>query len=375
MSGRTSEHRKKKRTFLWLIVLVLVIALICLLVFGRSFLGHLNRKIKYAGSDEHYTFDAHTANDYAAFDGGLAVATISGLVTYDAGGTEQYLAQCAMDTPSIQTNVASVLAYDVTGSSLCVIRQGSGVVYQPPISGSILDADLAADGALCYAAADTGSKTVLTVLDSGYNEIYRWYSETQYISQCAVSENGLYAAGIALGQVDNSFCSTAKLFRTDSEEVQAEVELGDELIYDLEFLNASDLCAVGEDRLQFFTRDGKTTEEYSYDGAYLMGYDLGGKDFAALALNADKAGTRYSLVTVGHDGKKLAELYLGKEILDISCNGSYLAVLTGDSVILYDSRLKEQAVVETSGGDSRVVVREDGSILIMGGSNGRLVTP
>ena len=73
-------------------------------------------------------------------------------------------------------------------------------------------------------------------MDAEQNEIYRWYSETAYFNQCAVSSSGTNLAGIRLGQQNNDFLSTAVLFRTDREEPVAELALGNALYLDLAFL-------------------------------------------------------------------------------------------------------------------------------------------
>ena len=374
-------HRRPRRN----LRLVLLIAAACLLLAGVALAAlsggglfdRLGWLVRYHGKSGEtlFSFDAYTANDYAAFDGGLAVASVSGLTCYDKQGAEAQLAQCQMDTPDLQVNDDVAMAYDVTGTSLTVIHRSKGVLYSSQAGGSLLDADLSDGSAVCYAAAEPGYKTVLTVLNDSMQEVYQWYSATQYFTQCALSANGLYLAAITPGQADNSFVNTAYFFRTDQEEPIATLNLGGEMIYELDYVSDTVLCAVGESSLQFFSCDGKAGRQYSWQDAYLMQFDLNGDGFEALAVNMNKAGTQYTLITVDSSGKELATLSLGEEVLDLSACGKYLAVLTPQGVRVYDERLRLCGSSAEIGTANRVCAREDGTALLIGGSEAVLYVP
>ena len=52
----------------------------------RRFVRYLNVKTDETGGS--FTFDSHNANQYADLQGGLAVASVSGLSLYDASGSD-----------------------------------------------------------------------------------------------------------------------------------------------------------------------------------------------------------------------------------------------------------------------------------------------
>lgn len=364
--------RRNRRLAIVIAVFVLAVLVVGFLALaGGNPLVQL-RRLFHHGQYGTITFDAHTNNGYAAFDGGLAVGTISGLFTYDLYNEESNAVQSGMSTPLLKSGEDTVLACDIGGSTICAVKKGKGTVFQDRLDGTILDADLADDGALCYALATKSDKTLLTVLDAEQNEIYRWYSETAYFNQCAVSSSGTNLAGIRLGQQNNDFLSTAVLFRTDREEPVAELALGNALYLDLAFLASRTLCAIGENDAVFFSIDGKQTGIYDYEGAYLTHYSLDGSGFVAVATNHNRTGGTPVLTTLDTAGKPIASLELAGEILDLSAAGNYLAVLTTKGLTIYNARLKVCGQTADTSTASRVVARSDGTALLVSGDRAEL---
>ena len=85
-----------KKILLLAVVVLLVCAVVAVSVFSGGFhLDSLRRWVKYMNVDEEtngvYSFDAHSSNRYASFDGGLALASVSGLSTFDESGAERFL--------------------------------------------------------------------------------------------------------------------------------------------------------------------------------------------------------------------------------------------------------------------------------------------
>ena len=104
-------------------------------------------------------------------------------------------------------------------------------------------------------------------------------------------------------------------------------------------------------------------------------FDSSGNGFLALSTNMYRAGNRYSLVTVDEKGRKIADCYIGQEILDMSAGGRYIAVLTPGKLTIYTHTLDVYHETTNVTDATSVVMREDGSVLVMGGGNGRLYIP
>ena len=81
------------------------------------------------------------------------------------------------------------------------------------------------------------------------------------------------------------------------------------------------------------------------------------------------------LVTVGTDGAVLAELDVNREVLDISAAGRYLAVLYTDRLVIYNQQLQTYASLTGTGFASGVLMRPDGSAVLISSEYAGLFLP
>lgn len=377
------ERRRKnrKRVLTLAGIVLLVCAVLCLILFRQELnLDKIRRYVTYLGKEGsgtygEYIFDAHSANSYAAFDNGLALATVAGLEVFDPYGEPLCTVNRAMSVPVLAVGKNTVLAYDVGGTAICAAGANSTPLLSMDLVKPILDADISGGDAVCYAVAEDGYKTVLTVLSSEQKQTYQWLSSTQYLPLCAISDSGKRLGAVSLGQTEGIFNSSAVLFSTEQEEPLATLSLGNQLIYDLDFVDEKILCAIGENGLVYFDDDGNAIGEYGYNGQYLRDYSMHGSGFVTLILNQYKAGNRYSIVTVDNKGQELSSLYLGEEVLSISAAGNYVAVLGAGKLYIYTADLKPYAETEQVFGASDVVMRADGSAILIGGGAAKLYLP
>ena len=376
---------RKRHLFRKILLFLCIVAAVCGVVALVVFRDEINRDgvrryIKYLnvrddGTYGVYTFDAHNSNRYASFADGLAVASVGGLNTFDSKGGEVHLAQAQIELPELRTGNKLAMVYDVGGNTLLAVSGRSGEVLRLDTDKPILDADLSQGDAICYSTSASGYKSVLTVYNSKQELVYRWLSSTIYMPLCAVSEDGSYLAAVGLGQSEGTFESTLYLFQTNSEELALSVSLGNELVYDLIFLEGDTICAIGESTAQFFSPDGASLGRYSYADQYLKDFDAGGDGFLTLSVNMYRAGNRYSLMTVDDTGSELGSLYIGQEILDLSACGKYVAVLTSEGLTIYNRDLTVYHETLETGSATAVVMREDGSVLLLGAGQGHLYIP
>ena len=370
-----------KRIALFVLLALLVLALIALYVFRDSLnLDAARRYFRYlrltdtqqSGS---FTFDASNANQYAAFSDGLAVASTTGVSTYDQNGTETAIVQTPMSLPALRTGGRYVMTFDAGGTRLDLMTDKAGSVLQLSTSAPILDADLASDGSVCCSISEVGYKSVLCVYNSDQQLIYRWLSSSQYMPLCAVCPGATYLAATTLGQRDGLFETGISIFKTDSEDVFKTIPLGSELIYDLAFWDKTTLLAVGEQSARWIGTNGATLASYDYTGAYLKDFDANGDGFLTMVLNMYKAGNRYSIVTVGPDGAETGRLSSDTQILDCSAGGDYVAVLSAAKLSVYTQQMSLYAETDNLTDATNVVVREDGSCILISGDRGTLFVP
>ena len=371
----------RRRILIFVLVFLLVAAIAALYVFrdrlnldaARRFVRYLNVQTDKTGGS--FTFDSHNANQYADMQGGLVVASVSGLSVYESDGTEAAVVQAKMETPALRAGGKLAMAFDVGGNNLVAVTQTGTQVLNVSANRPIFDADCAADGSICYASSESGYKTVLYVYDSSQNMTYRWLSASEYMPVCAISSGAKYLASVSLGQQDGMFESQLHIFKTSTDEAGLTAGLGTDYIYDLTFMDGQTLCAVGETGVQWLDLQGNCLAEYTYDGEYLKDFDFGGDGFLSLIVNMYKAGNHYTVSTVDQTGTVLGSVQLDVQVLDFSAAGNYLAVLTAEKLCIYDNSMQlyfEQANTQNA---TNVLMRADGSAVLLGGGSGEIVLP
>ena len=104
-------------------------------------------------------------------------------------------------------------------------------------------------------------------------------------------------------------------------------------------------------------------------------FALHGDDFVALNLSRYRSGSMGRIVTVGLDGAELASLETRQDVVDIDACGKYLAVLYSDKLVVYTSDLAEYASLDDTRHAKNVLMRRDGTALLLGAAQARLFIP
>ena len=376
------RRRRFRRRVRWLIlVTVVVLAILALVLFWRDLnFDRFRRWVTYMdvepdGTYGNYQYPAYDGNAYAVYENGLVVATSSGLMLYDETGSPLTEIIAAMDNPNVNVAGNYVAAWDIGGTTLCAARSGEEHLNRT-LDHTILDVDLSANGDMVFASGADGYRTMLTMMDNQTQERFKWYSSAQYLPLCAVNSGGTQLAAIALGQEQGAFTSSLLLLDPTVEEQEpVQVALGNQLIYELDYLQDRYLCAVGETSLQLLRTTGEVHGSYGYNGEHLMKYDISGDGFVTLALNPYQTGSQYVLKTVEYDGQERGSLALGQEVLHLSVAGDYVAVLTASGLQIYTSDLQLYAQTDDVLGVTQVLMREDGTAVLVAANHASLFLP
>ncbi len=369
------------RVLVFLLLLVLVAGGVAAYVFRDALnLDALQRYVRYLNVSEdsktgRFVYDESNTNRYADLSGGLAVASSTGLSLYDQDGLESASVQAAMSVPVLQTGGALALSYDAGGYALNAAGHKRGAALHIQSQRPILDADIARDDSICYLSSESGYKSVLYVYNKEQALIYRWLSASQYFMRCAVCEGAGFAAVAVLGQEDGMFRSSVALYRTDAEEVYRTIPIGNTLVYDLRFVSQDRLCVLTEQAVYFYDLDGQRQGSFSFGESYLKDYTFDGSGYLTLVMNLYQAGNQYTLVTLAYDGTELGRVSPGEQILDVTAAGKYLAVLTSSKLSIFDPALKEYDVSDNTTGAANVVMRDDGSAVLLANGHGTLYVP
>ena len=385
--GAAAPRRGKGlRITLMLLSILLVLLLLAWLIFPHVMNpDRLVRFFRYMGlrEKENYgrvTFEAAAGNVYAGFDDGLLVGTETGLTLYALDGEQKAFVQGSLPTPVLRTGGEVSLVFSPGSSYAAAIGAGGDILLDGALSGALLDASVSFDGYSVRLTAESGSKAVAEVLNPKQEAIYRFSSRTRYLNACAVSEKGEWLAVASLEEERSIYRSAVVLLRTDRPVADLEqedsgavrAELGNRVIYELRFLDESHLLAVTQDELVFLNLEGELLSTLPLEGERLVDYAVSREGWLLLAL---EGGGAARVLSLDASGNTLARLDLQDRVRSVSAEGRYGAVLTEMELRILDSRLEEYDRSWDVLGATRVVVRADGTALLIAAGGTKLFIP
>jgi len=333
-----------------LAVLLLAAALIFIIWGGQIGSAGIGSFGKKAGTDVFY-YDAGGNAAYADIDGGLAVASSSGLQVFDRDGNQTLSEIFVMNSPSVDQAGGHVAAYDLGGTQLRFFDR-TGMILSLTAEDTIISADVSSSGRLAVCTESSGYRGQVTVYSASGEALFKWYSGEGYVLSAALSDDGKELAVLTLTENGSRI---VKLRTNDDEYLKAE-EFEGELIIDVAYTPKGNLAALTASSL-YFIYDSDSIVRYDFEGKYLNDYSFDG-GMIALSLLDYKSGVIGELVLLEENGTEKASVPVSG-ILSLSCAEKHAAVLTGSGLTIYDSNLEITAEYDGLSGYSDVIMRAD----------------
>ncbi|MBQ9647990.1 MAG: hypothetical protein IJV43_06480 [Oscillospiraceae bacterium] len=385
-SKKAPQRRKKgggRRALLLLLALAAVLGAVWYAAYrDLNSLDSLRRLFTYNkvrqdadGKAELFHYDSDRSAAYAALGDGLLIVSTTRIRLLDGDGEELWAQTVNFAHPAIASGTQLAAVYDVGGEELYILGTRGLVRDMSGESGNgLLSATLNASDYLALTTLKSGYRAAVTVYTPSGEPAFAFNSSERYVSDARVLNDNRHVAAVMLGEADGVFASTLTFYAFDSEEPVSETTLGGSMVLSLGSVGQK-LAALEDGRLTLFNADGSLSGSRRYEYPYLRGQSMSGADFAALLLSRYKSGSALRLVTVDAEGETLGTLDERREILDVSAAGRYVAALYSDSLTIYTADLTEYATLSGTDFAKQVVMRADGTALLLGASRAWLYIP
>ncbi len=382
--GEEEEKKPRRKLRGCLIFFLTLVAVLGVVVFAayRDGTGFdvLRRYLNYgsvekAGGESVYDYDASASNRFAALGDRLVVLSDTRLRVLNASGGEVWSTAVNMSAPALHSGGGKAVAYDVGGTVLYVVDQNGEVLSLTASEEEpFISATLNGDGWLAVTAKLKGYKGCVRVYNSDMEEVFLFRSSRRFVTDAWVAGKGSALAAVTLGQESGTFVSNVVLYHLTEEEPYGNYDVTDGLAAAIGWVDGK-LAVVSDTSLTFADTKGTVEATYTYSGAHLREYDLNGDGFASVLLNRYQTGSVGRLVTVAADGTELGSLDVSEEIQDISACGKYLAVLYLDRMVIYNPALETYASLKGTEAVRGVLMRSDGSALLLSSESAKLFLP
>lgn len=379
---KEGEKRHPVRSVVSFILMLAAVLLVVLLAAYRDGTGFdiLRRYLHYGGTEKAggstvYHYESASKNRFALLGESLVVLSDASLSVYSEAGEEVWSAPVTMTAPALASGGGRAVAYDVGGTALYVVDQ-AGLLLQLTADEEepYISATLNKNGQLAVTAEKKGYKGSVKVYDRalGPEPSFEFKSSQRFVLDGYVLGDTL--AAVTLGQENGVFVSNIVLYKMPGEEPAANYSVSGGLVAAIGEQEGR-LTTVSDSVLTCAGVNGEIQGSYSYGGSYLRDYDLGGTGFTVLLLNRYRSGSVGRLVSVDGDGEELGSLDIREEVLGISASGRYLAVLYADHLEVYNQDLQTYAALRGTGDARDVLMRPDGSVLLLSAGSASLFLP
>ncbi len=369
-------------TFFLTLAAVLLVVLLAAYRDGTGF-DVLRRYLNYGaaektGSAISYNYDASAKNRFAALGEELLVLSDTSFSLLDKHGGTVWSQPVNLPSPALSCGGGRAVAYDIGGTEL-YLADASGVIFELSATEEepFIAASLNEDGYLAVTSGKKGFKGSVSVYDRNQVQVFVFDSSQRFVLDACVA--GQTLAAVALGQENGVFVSNVVLY--DMPEYD-EPQGGPTASYNItggltaavtaqerKIITISDTC------LTCASTEGEVLSSYTYKGAFLREYALDGDGFSALLLNRYRSGSVGRLVTVDENGEERGSLEIREEVLDLSASGRYLAALYSDRLVIYNDDLQPYASLQGTDYAKGVLMRPDGSALVLSGDSASLFLP
>ena len=382
MDIRKDERHPLRGGLLFLLTLTAVLAVVVFAAYrdGTGF-DVLRRYFSYgtqdsAGGSAVYNYDAASSNRFAVLGEKLVVLSDTSLSLLDAQGGQVWSRNVKMGAPALHCGGGRAVAYDVGGTELYVIDEKGNLLTIEDSKGEppLISATLNEAGWLAVTSDLGNCKGCVSVYNKELEPVFLFKSSRRFVTDAYVSDDCTRLAAVTLGQEESVFVSNIVLYDLTKEDPVADYDIADGLVAAIG-QDGDTLVTLCDTRLTLAGLDGRVRAEYPFGGACLREYALEGDGFTALLLNRYSSGSVGRLVTVGADGRELGSLDVNEEILNISASGRYLAVLYATRLVIYNADLQPYASLSGTDYARQVLVRSDGSALLVSSESAKLFLP
>lgn len=377
---REEEKKRRPKTYIFVLVLVAVLGVVVFAAYrdGTGF-DVLRRYFNYGKAEQAsgtlgYEYDPASEHRFASLGNSLVVLSETSLAVLDGQGNTTWSTGVKMEHPALHANGGRAVAYDVGGTELYVVDE-LGEVWSFTADGNepIISAKLNSQGWLAVTAELKNHKGGVKVYNADMEEFFLFRSSRRFVTDGYVTDDCKRLAAVTLGQEESTFVSNIVLYNLNEEEPFANYDIVDGLVttigQDGNLITVSDTC------LTIASTGGEIGATYDYRDAYLREYALGGDDFTALLLNRYSSGSVGRLVTVDQKGQETGSLEINEEVLNISAAGRYLAVLYASRLVIYNPDLQVYATLNGTDYARSVLMRSDGSAILLGSETAKLFLP
>ena len=272
-------------------------------------------------------------------------------------GRSLFTEQHAFINPVLTVGDKGALVYNLGGTGYQLIDK-EGSVYSAEVKDNLLTADYNDKGIYALVTQSSGYLSKLYVYNEKNEQIFAYSFADYYVTSVSLNSGGTKAVVAGLSALNGS--ETAALYVLDfTQEKPLQVkELDNDIIYKVDYLGDKYACAVGKNA-SYVLNTGKdgSLQTNSYEGRNLTAFDINNDtNTYTVSLSGSGDGRNCDIVSYSVNGEETKTFSVDKKIISLSTYKGRVALLSGDSVMLYSKDGKSISEKELNSDPHTVVM-------------------
>lgn len=348
-------------------VIVLISFLVMMVVLFRDsitienlqyFLRYLDTRQAQSDTISSIPYDSSSVSDIAVYKGGLAMVDSASVSLYDLNGDVIMTKEAANTSPLISSGDTTFLVYNIGGNTVqmynsltCLFDQ----TYDNPISCAAVNND----GMFFVGTRSMEYRSVIDVYNKNFELIYQWFSPDKYLMCADLKDGGdsLVTAAIYANE-DGSNSAVVSVYRTNSEDVQSEITLTDQIPLSVHVQSNGGIVLITDRGLQFYDDALKLKNEVTYTG-YVPVRAESFDEYSYFALNKNVVGSQHEITVTDRDGNVLFSKNVEGEITDCTRSGDMLYFLMERQLVCVSPRDGRVSKLDIDAGATAITATEN----------------
>lgn len=250
-------------------------------------------------------------------------------------GRSEFSAQHAFITPVLTVGDKGALVYNLGGTGYQLINK-EGEVFSAEANDDILTADYADNGFYTLVTKSSGYLSKLYVYNEEHEQIFAYSFADYYVTSVSLNSNGSKAVVAGVSALNGVEISSIYVLDFTKDTPLYFLELENNIIYDISYLNDKYACAVGRSASYSINTYNGEFNTADYEGRDLTAFDINtDTNTFTLSLSSSGDGRNCDIVSYTTNGTQDKTFTVDKKIIDISTFKGRVALMTDESVMLY----------------------------------------
>ncbi len=270
-------------------------------------------------------------------------------------------------SPMLSANNSHAIVYNLNATGYTVFKKDS-IVRTGSVKKKILSADISSNGIYAILTRSDDYLSRLTVYRTDGLEKYSYSFADYYMNRVSVNKDGSRAVLTGVSARNGGLISVIYVLDFTQDNYMQKYEVEDTFFYDIKYLDNGNAFAAGDESAVFINVNEGSIKPINYNSRTLTSYMIRRDQGAVLSLSLNPDGRSCDIISYNTDGNRDCEISTGKRIISLDIRGNDRAVLTPDSILVFDREgsLKGKADTDT---DSRKIVYCDyNSFYVLGKS-------